>query len=336
MSGSENVLCYFFACCASDNMGIMRFEWCLCKPIDTVILRNKDSMKMINNITQKILLLLLPVVLLTWAKFPASSPSKSAASVAPTAQANVFVLPEPLRMPGLNRTRTIRVYLPPEYAHTNQRYPVLYMHDAQNLFDAATAYAGEWGVDESLNALAKSHQLEVIVVGIDNGGDRRLTELNPWDNPRFGKAEGREYTDFIVKVVKPAIDKNYRTRPERESTAIMGSSMGGLISHYAINQYPQVFSKAGIFSPAYWVGPQIYSQSAAQNLPADAKLYFYMGGREGAEAVEGMDKMVRQLLQQPMPQKNIVSRVYPEGNHNEAAWRAEFPQAVLWLFDAGR
>ena len=96
-----------------------------------------------------------------------------------TAQPNVHVLPTPFRIPGLNRERTVRVYLPPGYAQTRRRYPVLYMHDGQNLFDDATAYAGEWGVDETLNRLAKLRGLKVIVVGVDNGGAERIHELNP-------------------------------------------------------------------------------------------------------------------------------------------------------------
>src|SRR5206468_2794112 len=114
-----------------------------------------------------------------------------------TAQPNVHVL-APLRMPGLERERTLRIYLPPGYEKTQRRYPVLYMHDGQNLFDAATSYAGEWGVDETLNELARSSHLELIVVGIDNGDLKRMQELNPWDNEKYGAGEGREYMRFIV------------------------------------------------------------------------------------------------------------------------------------------
>jgi predicted alpha/beta superfamily hydrolase len=88
----------------------------------------------------------------------------------------------------------VRIYLPPGYEQGTRRYPVLYMHDGQNLFDDATAYAGEWGIDETLNELAKSRGLELIVVGIDNGGAERIHELNAWDNPQFGKGEGEQYT----------------------------------------------------------------------------------------------------------------------------------------------
>jgi predicted alpha/beta superfamily hydrolase len=185
--------------------------------------------------------------------FTACAADSSVVAKTSTAQANVSLLKEELIIPGLNRKRQIRLYLPPNYASSGQRYPVLYMHDAQNLFDVATAYAGEWKVDETMNALSKAGKLDLIVVGIDNGQDKRMTELNPWSNAQFGAGEGKEYVEFIVKVVKPLIDRQYRSKPDRINTAIMGSSMGGLISHYAINQYPDVFSKAGIFSPSYWI-----------------------------------------------------------------------------------
>jgi predicted alpha/beta superfamily hydrolase len=141
-----------------------------------------------------------------------------------TAAANVHVLPTAFEIPGLHRTRTVRIYLPPGYEQGGERYPVLYMHDGQKLFDEATAYAGEWGVDETLNALASSRGLKVIVVGVDNGGAERINELTAWDGPEVGRAQGEQYMAFIVEVLKPWIDCHYRTRPDPRHTAIMGSS----------------------------------------------------------------------------------------------------------------
>jgi alpha-glucosidase len=249
-----------------------------------------------------------------------------------TAQANVQVL-APMTIPGLERQRTIRLYLPPEYANSNKRYPVLYMHDGQNLFDAATSFLGEWGVDETLNELAKTRHLQVIVVGIDNGAEHRMQELNAWDNAEHGKAEGQAYMDFIVAVVKPYIDAHYRTNPDRAHTAIMGSSLGGLISHYAIYAYPKVFGKAGIFSPAYWYAPPVFDFTSSHALPRDTKLYFYAGGKEDENMVGNMQRAVALIRRQGLPEKNVVVRVDPQAQHNEAAWRAQFPRAVAWLFD---
>lgn len=251
-----------------------------------------------------------------------------------SAQPNVHVLPQKLTMKELGRERTIRVYLPPGYETSNKRYPVLYMHDGQNLFDAASSYSGEWGVDETLNELARTKGLELIVVGIDHGEALRVRELNAWDNERFGKGEGRQYVDFLVDTVKPYIDKNYRTKPGRADTAIMGSSLGGLISQYAIEQYPQVFGKAGLFSPAYWVAvPAVFDFAKTQPPRRDAKLYFYMGGKEGDSMLPDMQRMVEVLRAAGHPQSKIDVVIDPEAKHHESAWRAQFARAVLWLFD---
>jgi alpha-glucosidase len=249
---------------------------------------------------------------------------------APSALPNVSVLPEPFTIPGLQRQRTVRLYLPPGYAGSQRRYPVIYMHDGQNLFDDATSYAGEWGVDETLNAMAQAHGFGAIVVGIDNGADKRMTELNPFDHPQFGPGEGEAYVAFIVEVLKPWIDARYRTQPQREATAIFGSSMGGLISDYAMRRHPGVFGRAGVLSPAYWTAPPIWDFAAAHPLPRDARVYLYMGGREGGDMVPLAQRMAGVLQAQGTPH---VFHLLPEGEHNEPTWRGVFPQAVRWLFE---
>ena len=261
----------------------------------------------------------------------ATACSHTAPPRAPSAQPNVSVLAQRFVLPELERERTLRLYLPPSYAaQPGRRYPVIYMHDGQNLFDDATSYAGEWGVDETLNTLARTHGFEAIAVGIDNGGDKRMTELNPWDHPRFGPGEGAAYLRFIVEVVKPWIDGHYRTDPRREATAVMGSSMGGLISHAAIQRYPQVFGKAGVFSPAYWTAePYIFDLAQQQPLPTDARIALTMGGGEGAEAVAAAARMQQVLGVHPAASQFTL---VPEHAHNEAAWRAQFGPVVQWLF----
>lgn len=252
-----------------------------------------------------------------------------------TAQPNVHVL-APMAMPELNRERTIRIYLPPGYEQSKARYPVVYMHDGQNLFDDATSYLGEWQVDEALNALSKSEHLNLIVVGIDNGLDRRVRELDPWDSAQYGKGEGAQYAAFIVKTLKPYIDAHYRTKSDRAHTAIMGSSLGGLISHYAIAEYPDVFGKAGIFSPAYWFAPPVFEFSASHIPPHDARLYFYAGGKEHETMVPNVQRVVAGIRAAGFPGKNLRVEVNPDAPHNETAWRAEFPRAIAWLFDGTR
>lgn len=258
---------------------------------------------------------------------PAETPKAS------TALPGVSLLGSPIAIPGLDRKRQLRLYLPPGYATSGKRYPVLYMHDGQNLFDTATAYAGEWKVDETLDALAKEGKLELIVVGIDNGQDKRMTELNAWDNERIGKGEGREYTDFIVKTVKPMIDQQYRTLPDRAHTAIMGSSMGGLASHYALVQYPDVFSKAGVFSPAYWpAGQPVFDFVRTRPAPKDARLFLLMGGKEGPQMNGDVKRMAELMKKTGHPAANTVLKIVPKAEHNEAFWAGELREALLWMF----
>jgi predicted alpha/beta superfamily hydrolase/ketosteroid isomerase-like protein len=252
---------------------------------------------------------------------------------APSAASNVAVLEHEFTIPDLNRPRLVRMYLPPDYETSERHYPVLYMHDGQNLFDDSTSYAGEWGVDETLNELFDERAFGLIVVGIDNGGDKRMSELSPWPNEEFGAAEGRQYMDFLVNEVKAFVDQNYRTLPDQENTAIMGSSMGGLISHYAIFEYPHVFSKAGIFSPSYWFSDEVYATSQPGKLADNARLYILMGGSEGRKGISDMERMATQLLNDGMPENRLESRVVPDGEHNESFWRTHFPAAVTWLFE---
>jgi predicted alpha/beta superfamily hydrolase len=251
-----------------------------------------------------------------------------------TAGPGVHVLAQRLALPGLGRERTLRLYLPPSYdTAPTRRYPVIYMHDAQNLFDDATSYAGEWGIDETLDDFARTRGFEAIVVGIDHGGEERLHELSPWTNPKYGAAQGEQYMAFVVDVVKPFIDMRYRTQPGRESTAIIGSSMGGLISHYALLRYPQVFGKAAIFSPSYWFSGEVYAQTKAHPWPRGTRTYFYIGGHEGDESVPDVDRMIALLATQDHAPGDVTEHVEPEAQHNERAWRAEFPRAVAWLFE---
>jgi predicted alpha/beta superfamily hydrolase len=250
-----------------------------------------------------------------------------------TAQPNVLVLSPPLAMPGLDRSRTLRLYLPTRYAEAGnaRRYPVIYMHDGQNLFDAATAYAGEWNVDETLNALARATGFEAIVVGIDNGGDMRMTELSPIPNRYVGEAEGKAYLAFVVDIVKPMIDSRYRTLPDRDHTAIIGSSMGGLISHAALLWHPGVFGRAGLFSTAYESADGFLDSVSPERMAPGTRVYLYAGGAESKQMVPETRRAAEAFARQ-LPGDDIALSIVPGNGHNEAAWRAEFERAVRWLF----
>lgn len=251
---------------------------------------------------------------------------------ASTAGPTVRVHTPPLPWPRTGGARTLRIYLPPGYAEGDARYPVLYMFDGQNLFDAATSYAGEWGIDESMDALARESGFRAIVVGIDHGGARRIHELIPYVNARFLPNRGDAFIDDVVHVLKPYIDANYRTLPARGHTAILGSSLGGLSADHAIHRHPGTFGKAGVFSPSYWVSRAPFEAAWRTPLPADARVYLFMGAREGTESVRNVQGMAATLRAHPGAAA-VALRIVDEAGHDEAAWREAFPHAVRWLFE---
>jgi len=267
---------------------------------------------------------------------PMAISATEGAQRAQTAGPTVSVLTPPLALPGLGMPRTLRIYLPPGYADGAQRYPVVYMFDGQNLFDDATSYAGEWGVDEAMDVLAREDGIAAIVVGIDHGGERRMQELVPFMDWRFLPNQGEAFLVDVTDGIKPFVDANYRTRPGRADTVVFGSSLGGLEANYAIHHRPDVFGKAGVFSPSFWISEAPYAQARAVRLPADARLYLYIGGREGDMAVDDTARMASLLRQRPGGDANVALRVVEAAEHNEAAWRAEFPRAMRWLFAPGR
>lgn len=253
-----------------------------------------------------------------------------------TMSPNVTIIDTDFVIPQLHRTRRIWAYLPPDYKTSGKRYPVLYMQDGQNLFDAATAAYGEWGVDEILDSLAKKGYPDIIVIGIDNGGDKRMNEYNPYDNQKYGKGDGKKYADFLAKTLKPFIDKHFRTLSGPENTGIAGSSMGGLISFYTWLKYPNVFGKAGIFSPSFWIAPKIKDDIHLNKTQKADKLFFIAGDAESQTMVSDMTDIYDDLLQQGMPSENIQLKVVPGAQHNEIYWREEFPAVFLWLFDSSK
>lgn len=247
---------------------------------------------------------------------------------------NVKILSENFKIPQLKATRRIWVYLPPNYDSTTKKYPVIYMHDGQNLFDNATSFSGEWGVDETMNQLAQSNNIEAIIVGIDNGGDARLDEYSPWKNTKYQKGgEGNQYIDFITQTLKPYIDKRYRTLTQPKNTALIGSSMGGLISLYGGVKYPQVFGKIGIFSPAFWfVSKDLnYFINQNRNNLRQSKFYFVAGQNEDDGMPKEIENIKDLLLQKKVPAQNISVKIDADGTHSESYWRREFGNAVLWL-----
>lgn len=252
-----------------------------------------------------------------------------------TLSTNVTVLSDNFSIPQLKTTRKIWIYLPPDYTTSKKKYPVVYMEDGQNLFNDATSFSGEWKVDETLNALFSQHKTDAIVIGIENGGAERLNEYSPWINKKYGGGKGDLYTDFLANTLKPYIDKNYRTLAQPKYTALIGSSMGGLISFYGGVKYPNKFGKLGIFSPSFWFAPEdlnFYLRKNAKKLK-NSKIYFYAGLKESEDMVSDIKKTEAELIKQGVPAKNITSKFDVYGTHSESYWSREFGQAFEWLFN---
>ena len=237
-----------------------------------------------------------------------------------------------IEAPTLSTTKKIWVYLPLDYEKSTKKYPVLYMHDAQNLFDAKTSYAGEWRVDETLDSL----KANVIVIGIEHGNEKRMDELTPFKNEKYGGGKADAYLDFIVSTLKPHVDLNYRTKSSKKNTGIMGSSLGGLVSFYAVLKYPETFGKAGVFSPSFWFSEEIYT-FAKQAKKSKAKLYFLCGDKEGDKEdsplmVNNMNRMIEIMADNRCTCLHLTkSEVIKGGKHNEKLWATHFGEAVLWL-----
>lgn len=257
-------------------------------------------------------------------------PKKQMAS---TATKSVRFLPTIFEIPQLNRKRTIRLYLPPNYS-TGGLFPVIYMHDGQNLFDNATSFAGEWKVDEILDSLYTYRGFSAIVVAIYNDEKERINEYSPWKNDSLGiGGDGEKYVKFIVNTLKPFIDRHYRTLSGRENTAIMGSSMGGLISLYAALEYPDVFGKAAIFSPSLWFSPKMNIYLQKYKRKKVQQLYFLAGEKEGVGMVEDLNRTLELLKNAGFDDEYYVkTKIAPDGRHAEWFWSREFGEAIRYLY----
>lgn len=241
-----------------------------------------------------------------------------------TASSRVHIIDTAFAMPELGRSRRIWIYLPE--GNKGEKFPVLYMQDGQNLFDQQTSFAGEWGIDEFMDSTLLP---KCIIIGIDNGGAHRIHELTPYDMEKYGKAEGDAYLRFLVKTLKPFIDSHYPVLKKRKDTWIGGSSLGGLISFYAMLKYPKTFGGAAVFSPSFWIAPKIYEEAKSSFKKMKAAIYFYAGKKEGGEMVPDMLRMMD--LVSHYPGIKATATIREEGKHQEASWRQEFPLFYGWL-----
>jgi len=234
--------------------------------------------------------------------------------------------------PQLRNRRPVDVYLPPSYSAGRDRYPVVYMQDGQNLSDPETAFAGTWELGSAIDELAH-RGIEAIIVGIHHAGERRLAEYSPFADRRHGGGDGDAYLDFVFDTVKPRIDRLCRTRPERESTVMLGSSMGGLISLYAFVRRPGMVGGAGVMSAALWYGQGAIFDAIESSPTPRGRVYVDVGAYEGAGTLRNARKLARLLTRRGLTRKNGLLKYVEDarGRHSEDDWARRLPDALEFL-----
>lgn len=261
----------------------------------------------------------------------------------------VTLISENFYIPQLDRYRKVWILLPHDYYLSEKNYPVLYLQDAQNLFNHGSEY-GNWEIDKKLSTLAEYGRGELIVVAIDHGEESRISEYifnneqivnnfhqgSTKDLHEFThNSEGKKYIRFITDTLKPYIDQHYRTLKEREYTGIGGSSLGGLISIYSGFLYPEVYSKLMIFSPSLWVEPNNDFPMINFHTPFKTKVYLYGGEQEDTKLIDRIrlfeENMKTWEKQNYFDFETRIS-INPQGTHSEFFWSQEFPKAIEWLY----
>ena len=246
---------------------------------------------------------------------------------------------------NLKQPRTIAVWLPPSYAESTERYPVLYLHDGQNLFDASTAAFGtEWNADETAtDRIEQSRISPIILVGIWNTPARIMEYTPTFDKSIGAGGSGDAYVHFLVEELKPFIDRSYRTKPDRKSTVIGGSSLGGLISLYACEKSSSTFSGCAAISPTLGWDDEAFLKGVEQSADwvHSSRIWLDMGSKEGkshetqtnslkranrfADIMKGIGKVQGNDL-------HVLT--IPDGQHNEAAWSKRFGDVLEFFFGA--
>jgi predicted alpha/beta superfamily hydrolase len=234
--------------------------------------------------------------------------------------------------------RDISVWLPPGYDDAKDvRYPVLYMHDGQNLFDPEAAFKkGEhWRVGETVSELIQKGRLDpLIVVGIANTGPRRIHEYTPTYDRRRGGGEADAYGRLLVEELKPFVDRTYRTLPDPPHTGIAGSSLGGLVTLYLGLRRPDVFSRVGAMSPSVWWDRRVILRHVREARPKPPlRIWIDMGTREGRQHLENVRLLKAGLVRAGWSEgEDLFYEEVTGGTHSESAWGNRFGRMVEWLF----
>jgi len=235
-----------------------------------------------------------------------------------------------VRSPQRGHERDIDVFLPPSYRRVKRRYPVVYMQDGQNLADPHRAFAGTWELERAIAALAE-RGIEAIVVGIPNMGEARVNEYTPFVDAKAGGGDGDAYLAFMERTLKPLVDRKFRTRPEREATGVFGSSLGGLISLYALFRAPETFGFAGAMSPSLWFAGRAVLSYIERDGNPPARVYLDVGTEEGAGTVRDARELAAILRDKGFGDDRLRFVTDTGGRHEEAHWARRLVPALEFL-----
>ncbi len=241
--------------------------------------------------------------------------------------------------------RAVQVYLPAGYHSGRNRYPVLYLQDGQNLFDPATAFMRSWHAERALDRHARDGA-PVIAVAIPNSGVRRIHEYAPFRDRRYGGGGGATYLAWILATVQPWIEKQFRVARGRETTAIAGASMGGLISLFAYARFPEHFGLVGGMSPSLFFGDEALTRWIERHPLAPGRIYLDIGTLEGRRnrrrktapkspsgAMRRLRKLRRVLEGKGFRRGSDLAWIEEAGGrHDETAWSRRLPGMLDFLF----
>lgn len=237
---------------------------------------------------------------------------------------------------ALGNRRSVLALLPASYRDSTARYPVVYMQDGQNLFDPSTSHSGAWRVGRALDSVRASG-IEAIIVGVWHSGPSRIDEYSPFRDERIGGGNARAYVTFLADTVKPRVDREFRTRPERAATGVAGSSMGGLVSFYALFQRSDTFGFAGALSPALWFGRRAVFPWLEHQQPVDSRIYIDAGTAEGPLLLADVTRLRDRLIGMGFrPDRDLRCTIEPGGSHDERSWGRRLPGALRFMLDPWR
>lgn len=249
--------------------------------------------------------------------------------------------------------RKVRILLPEDYERSNEKYPVLFMFDGQNVFDEEDSFGGvTWGVQQSAEKLVKDNKIRpLIIVAIDNAGEKRLDEYGPWafsDDTYSSEGKGKEFAVFFAETFIPLMEEKYPISTDRKSRYLAGSSMGAMITAYIGTKYKELFSSLGLFSLASWVSEREFLDMLhGEGDFRETRFFIQVGTEEsrgeksGKVEIESSQKYVdntlrfiREVILRGADPHNMSVNIAVGKTHNEEAWASFMPQFLTWLADS--